>query len=657
MKINYRLEIQGLRAIAVSSIILYHAQIKLFDYKIFKGGFLGVDIFFVISGYLITSIILSELFSTGSFSFKRFYKSRARRILPALLFVVIVSIPLAWIYLVPNLLIDYAKSLLFSLGFSSNFYFYFSGQIYGAIDGFLKPFLHTWSLSVEEQFYIIFPIILFCVYRHFNKKIFFFILLIFSISLIVFILGNSKFYPNQSIRSATFYLLFTRMWELMAGSILAYFQIKLGHKNHNNILNFLLPKIGLILIIYSIFFIPNHSYQTIIPVIGTGLIIWFAHENETITKILSIKLFVLIGAISYSLYLWHYPFFVFSKLIIPEINLFVKIFIGLLIILISIFSYVFIEQPARNKKINFKILLLPIISLVLIICMINLNIIKKNGYKERFFFSETYDLNNYKHKQDTHIFETNYNYDDYNNRKNVLIAGNSHGEDILKILSKTKLNNKIYFNLISMQKRDKDYQFQLTELYSFLDSGKQINKLDGYNGDFYRHLKKQFDKSELLILSTQYSQKDLEFLDNLIKLIKLDNKKIILFNNALEQSKGILKLNILDAFVYKNKRFPNQSELIKIETEMFNDIKNTEKINHKIKEIAKKNNILLIDRNNIFCDIEKKTCPSITEDGYKIYWDYGHITNEGAKFFSKKIEKNKLFLDYLKKSLKLTDIH
>ena len=123
MKITYRPEIDGLRAIAVVSVILYHAQITTLDYQHFKGGFIGVDIFFVISGYLITSIILRELLSTGSFSFKNFYERRARRILPALIVVMLVSL-LSWMYLLPSSLIDFSKSVLYSLGFSSNFYFF-----------------------------------------------------------------------------------------------------------------------------------------------------------------------------------------------------------------------------------------------------------------------------------------------------------------------------------------------------------------------------------------------------------------------------------------------------------------------------------------------------------------------------------------------------
>ena len=154
MRVKYRPEIDGLRAIAVISVIFYHLQIQIFDQELFKGGFIGVDIFFVISGYLITSIIFKELNYANKVSLKYFYERRIRRILPALLAVMLISFPFAWVVLLPIDFVDYSKSIIYSLGFSSNFYFHFSGQEYGAQSGLLKPFLHTWSLSVEEQFYI-----------------------------------------------------------------------------------------------------------------------------------------------------------------------------------------------------------------------------------------------------------------------------------------------------------------------------------------------------------------------------------------------------------------------------------------------------------------------------------------------------------------------
>src|SRR5210317_30681 len=248
MKVVYRPEIDGLRAIAVSAVILYHAQITILGQRPFKGGFIGVDIFFVISGYLITSIILKELVTTGSFSFKHFYERRIRRILPALLFVMLVSLPFAWMYLLPSSFIDFSKSILYSLGFSSNFYFHYSGQQYGAESGLLKPFLHTWSLSVEEQFYILFPIVLLITFKYFKKYLIHILILGFVISL-----GLAD-WVSRNHPSASFYFLHTRMWELLAGSILAYFEILNVNRNQNKKLNLILPFTGLLLIVLPIIF-------------------------------------------------------------------------------------------------------------------------------------------------------------------------------------------------------------------------------------------------------------------------------------------------------------------------------------------------------------------------------------------------------------------
>jgi peptidoglycan/LPS O-acetylase OafA/YrhL len=194
-------------------------------------------------------------------------------------------------YLLPSRLIDFSKSILYSLIFSSNFYFYYSGQQYGAESGLLKPFLHTWSLSVEEQYYILFQIVLLIIFKYFKKYLIHILILGFLISLGLADWG-SRNYP-----SFNFYVLPTRVWELLAGSILAYFEITKGHRSKHRILNLILPSIGLFLIGNSILFFNDKttfhpSFQTLFPIIGICLIIWFSNKNEIITRILSSKLFV-----------------------------------------------------------------------------------------------------------------------------------------------------------------------------------------------------------------------------------------------------------------------------------------------------------------------------------------------------------------------------
>jgi hypothetical protein len=260
----------------------------------------------------------------------------------------------------------------------------------------------------------------------------------------------------------------------------------------------------------------------------------------------------------------------------------------------------------------------------------------------------SYELNKEKYERESINFVKSYNYDDYGTRKNVLIVGNSHAENLLSILFKTNLNNKIYFNLISPKKRKDDYHFQIIYLYKFLTEKKAI--IDRFDRDFFFHLNKQYIKSDLIIMATRYSENDLDVLDKLIKLLKLDNKKIIIFDNALEQSTRI-QLNRLDYYIFLHKKFPDKKDLKIIEEDMYKDLINKKELNLRIKNIAKENNIPFIEREKIFCDKIEKRCPSITHNGYKIYYDSGHITQDASEFFARKIEKDKLFLKYLNTAL------
>ena len=440
--INYRPEIDGLRAIAVVAVIFYHAKITLF-----KGGFIGVDIFFVISGYLITSIILKELITTGSFSFKYFYERRVRRIIPVLLFVMLVSLPFAWMYLIPGAFVDFSKSILYSLGFGSNFYFHYSGQQYGVESGLLKPFLHTWSLSVEEQYYILFPIVSLVIFKYLKKFFGVFLIVNFIISLIIADWG-SRNYP-----SATFYLLHSRMWELIAGSLLAYYEIIKGKQiSKYPLLNSTCLSLGFFFVIFAIIFgkehFPHPSFYTLIPVTGVCLIIWFSNRDAIITKILSSKLLVGIGLISYSLYLWHYPIFSLLRVSgnFPKDDIFKGICVIIILILLSTFSYFFIEKPTRNKTHKFKYIISFILIIFSILVSANLIIIKTDGYKNR--LAEI--LQNIDSKKCDLNFETCFNLlkdsnkeicPDVNNckfntssKKKIYIVGDSHAQRLIPIL-------------------------------------------------------------------------------------------------------------------------------------------------------------------------------------------------------------------------------
>ena len=675
MKLTYRPEIDGLRAIAVMSVILYHAPIFIFDQKPFKGGFIGVDIFFVISGYLITSIILKELITTGSFSFKHFYERRIRRILPVLLLVMLVSLPFAWMYLLPSSFIDFSKSILYSLGFSSNFYFHYSGQEYGALDGLLKPFLHTWSLSVEEQFYILFPIILLVTFKYFRKYLIYFLLLGFAISLGMADWG-SRNYP-----SFTFYVLPTRGWEILAGSILAYFEISKGHRSKNKTLNLILPTIGLLLIGYSILFFNDKmfhpSFYTLTPIIGVCLVIWFSHKDELTTKILSTKLFVGVGLISYSLYLWHYPIFAFAILTeFSDGNILKKILLGIIIIVLSIVSYYLIEKPFRNKKYNFKILFKVILFTIFILIFTNFNTIFKDGYKDRVqilgeSLTETpWTLIRTLKNKDGKICFNKIDGCKFNttSKKKVYIIGDSHMATLMLNLKERTVKNNYQFIASTFSACIFFPGFNLL-------SGK-TQKINDYCNDTYFEKLKQIlsnEKNSIIIFGGRMPLYESNYLfnnqeggvegqkwkDGYISLGKYDTVLSSFKNEVLKLSNNhkIILIypipevgwnpneKIFNQWLNRKNKFSNKSEIINITTS-YEVYKNRTKPSFELLDSMKSDNIYRVYPHQFVCDTTIKNRCITHDDKYMFYSDDDHPSLKGAELINdlimKEIEKIKL---------------
>jgi len=311
------------------------------------GGFVGVDIFFVISGFLITSIIMQEHLKTGSFSIASFYERRFRRLIPVLFVVILTSMPFAWNLLLPSQLMDFSKSIISSLAFASNFYWNHTLQEYGAESALLKPFLHTWSLAVEEQYYIVYPVLLLALYRWFKAYTF----MILTAILLLSLQFAETMTPHNP--SFSFYMLPSRFWELLCGGLITNMLYFYPLITTSTIMNRTMPIAGLSLIAWSMIFMDLNSHPgfiTLVPVIGTSLIILFANENDIVTKLLSARPLVGIGLISYSLYLWHYPIFAFGRYLDSQPGLEDKALWILLTLILSLISYYLIEKPFRNKK-------------------------------------------------------------------------------------------------------------------------------------------------------------------------------------------------------------------------------------------------------------------------------------------------------------------
>ena len=335
---TYRSEIDGLRALAVMPVLFFHAGIDSFS-----GGFVGVDIFFVISGYLITTILVREI-ENEKFSLLEFYERRARRILPALVFITVVTVIGSWLIMMPIDLRKFGNSLFGVASFSSNIVFWITEGYFSESSEF-SPLLHTWSLAVEEQYYVVFPLFLLLVWPLGTTR---------TVALIVFIAFVSLVLSEWGWRNqetANFYLTPTRAWELLAGSIAAFIIRKQGARSSN-----LLSLIGLSAVVFSIFFydesIPFPSLYALVPVLGVVFIILFADRVTLVGRVLSTKIIVGIGLVSYSAYLWHQPLFALTRLYTKTIELSNGVVIILLILtfVLAYLTWRFVEAPFRNRR-------------------------------------------------------------------------------------------------------------------------------------------------------------------------------------------------------------------------------------------------------------------------------------------------------------------
>jgi peptidoglycan/LPS O-acetylase OafA/YrhL len=335
---RYREDIDGLRAIAVLPVVFYHV-----GWSIFSGGFVGVDIFFVISGYLITSIILREI-QRGEFSMWRFYERRIRRIYPAVL-TVCVFVVVAGALLLPAQQFKRVGQALISMDlYASNILFFKQADYFNA-DSELNPFLHTWSLSVEEQFYLIFPIFLLFVFKLFKNKIHASLVAAIFISFIVSSFSVFR-WPM-----AAFYLIPFRAWELAFGAFLAT-----GIPRTAKTQSAFLSGIGILCMLYSIFFYssatPFPGVAALLPCLGAALVIYGGNSANVVNRWLGNPVLRHFGLISYSFYLWHWPVFVFGRYFFPNGS---PLIIQLLQIAIAwscaYLSWRYIETPFRKKNI------------------------------------------------------------------------------------------------------------------------------------------------------------------------------------------------------------------------------------------------------------------------------------------------------------------
>lgn len=337
---KYRADVDGLRAVAVLSVVLYHVGVEFFT-----GGYVGVDVFFVISGYLITSIIAWEI-REGRFSIITFYERRIRRLFPALFAMIAFSSVTAAFIFLPSEFESFARSVVAATLFVSNILFWQEAGYFGA-PAETKPLLHTWSLAVEEQFYIFFPIFLLLVHRWLKGRWILWLLPVIALSFALSVLATERW------ANANFYLSVTRAWELLLGSLLA---LGAFPALRSRLLREVEALAGIALIAWAVFAFsqttPFPGVNALYPCVGAALVIHAGERGSTlIGRILSLRPIVFVGLISYSLYLWHWPFIVFAKYYnIDPLSAWQMVGVIALSFLVAIVSWRFIEQPFRKKR-------------------------------------------------------------------------------------------------------------------------------------------------------------------------------------------------------------------------------------------------------------------------------------------------------------------
>jgi peptidoglycan/LPS O-acetylase OafA/YrhL len=332
---DYRRDIDGLRAVAVLPVILFHAGLPAV-----AGGFVGVDVFFVISGYLITTLLIEDL-RQGRFSIGHFYERRVRRILPALFLVILASIPFAWLWMLPEDFKDFAGSLSIVV-FLSNLYF-MNEVDYFNTSAELQPLLHTWSLAVEEQYYLLFPPLLWLAFKGGRRTAAGIVTLLVVLSLLLAHLGAA------SAPERTFFFSPARFWEIGVGSLCAFWMHGRARTPHDGA-----TLLGLALIFGSVLgfdrITPSPSLWTTLPVAGAALVIVFGSSSGLSGRVLAARPVVAIGLVSFSAYLWHQPLFAFARLrLLSEPSLVLMLCLSGVSLGLAWLTWRFVEQPFRKR--------------------------------------------------------------------------------------------------------------------------------------------------------------------------------------------------------------------------------------------------------------------------------------------------------------------
>lgn len=618
--LSYRPEIDGLRALAVMPVIFFHA-----GFSIFSGGYVGVDVFFVISGYLITTIILGEI-NNGIFSMVGFYERRVRRILPALFLVLIICLPFAWFLMVPIEMKAFSDSLIAVCAYVSNFWFWRTANYFDTT-AHLKPILHTWSLSVEEQFYIFFPFLLLLLCK-FNKRA-----LIFALSAIAVISIVLADWLSVHKTAASFYLLPTRMWELLLGALSAIYVMQSPASKLNCLIRDFGGFLGLILLLYAIIFFDGQtrtpSYFTLIPTLGAVCIILFISTDSLFGKILGHRFLVGIGLLSYSLYLWHQPIFAFARLsgFIDAQPERVLLLMGI-VFLIAYLSWRYVELPFRDsQRVGRKTIIK--LSVVVSLALILFGLIGhlSNGFLYRYTPEDRALASIDSYKEGLYVskrFDEKLliPFNSLDDRRKVLIIGDSYAQDLVNALYESSMGENIQVSTRHISHLCGNLFISEGDLpKSVVERIDQKCKGAGIYED--EALKKlMLDADEIWFASKWQSWQAAFIQKSITNVKKFSNKPVKVFGTkdfGNINLKGLLALSGSERINLVQKIDP---DVININAEIRKNLDSGE----------------FVDSQNLICSTQVALCHLFDDDGQLLSFDGWHLTKAGAKYFGVKLK-------------------
>lgn len=610
MSMKYRREIDGLRALAVVPVILFHA-----GFKPFSGGYVGVDVFFVISGYLIANIVMAEM-AGNRFSIIHFYERRARRILPALLLVVAACIPAAYALLLPSEMKEFGQSLLATMTFSSNILFWSqTGYFEGAAE--LKPLLHTWSLAVEEQFYLFFPLFMMLVWRWGKVWL--------TAMLVVLAIGSLALAQWGALNKpiAAFFLLPTRAWELILGVLVALYLSRPTLKEAPLSVRDGASLLGAGLLLYAIFGFdqrtPFPGLYALLPTVGTALIIVYCGPQTWVGKVLCSPAFVGVGLISYSAYLWHQPLFAFAKHAgLPSHDTALYGALSVLALIMAYGSWRFVEAPFRQAS---RITRQQIAGWSLAGCgavaMLGTLAHASDGFVDRLAPEDRYLASvspsvygAYVRKRFDDLQHAPFRGDDQ--RLKILVVGDSFAKDLVNAVYEGPLAAQVQISTHQITTGcgnlhlNRDFSGEITQRQRFL-----CDQDGWYKGSAVDELIRQSDG---VWIASNWQPWEARLMKESVANLSLKyGEKFVVFGSKSFGAMNIKRLISLPT----PDRYANRHQL----TAMHRDV------NNMVADAA--GNGRFVDVSGLLCG-PQGACPLFLPSGRLISYDGGHLTQEGA---------------------------